>query len=362
MRIYILACSILAVLTVAFQQRSEKFPVAEATVNSPLPATPGTEQGIATADSIVFQSTDGGQTWQDISAGLPLQLGANNVVVNEGKIYLATQEGLYHSPLASGIMAWEKAPMLNGNVGLIFSGKNSLFTYSYDNGLFQETSVETGVWKPVFTHLNSQVIRSVLQTDESTILVGAENGIYKSTDGGATSRLVFSNGTVTSLMEENGVLIGAGQKGIVRSTDNGEHWDLVLTEDGAMRQTSSLDGRFVAVSEGTYLYNDVKDDPEHGASRLRTSTDAGKTWQRIDASLVPVWLLYSQGESSFQSRKINDVKQVGQYLVCSLEAGIFRSADQGQTWEFILPASGRYNYKFAVSGNVIYAVRAFSGC
>src|SRR5829696_2167021 len=57
---------------------------------------------------IVFRSTDGGQTWQDISKGLPENLRedsirGNSLFANDKGLFLRVGNGLYHStPNATG--------------------------------------------------------------------------------------------------------------------------------------------------------------------------------------------------------------------------------------------------------------------
>ena len=61
--------------------------------------TKGTKSGLVT---IVYRSTDGGQTWQDISKGLPEKLQregvwSNGLFANDNGLYLRAGNGVYHS-------------------------------------------------------------------------------------------------------------------------------------------------------------------------------------------------------------------------------------------------------------------------
>src|SRR6186713_3145672 len=52
--------------------------------------------------NIVFKSTDGGQTWQDISKGLPENLQKDSIrgtsfFANDKGLFLRVGDGLYHS-------------------------------------------------------------------------------------------------------------------------------------------------------------------------------------------------------------------------------------------------------------------------
>ncbi len=63
---------------------------------------------------IVFKSTDGGQTWQDISQGLPANLQkdsirGNGFFTNDKGLFLKVGNGLYHStPNATAPPFWTK--------------------------------------------------------------------------------------------------------------------------------------------------------------------------------------------------------------------------------------------------------------
>ena len=82
--------------------------------SSPLPdrhPDPKTEKaGLA---KIVFKSTDGGQTWQDISKGLPENLRedgirGNRFFANDKGLFLRVGNGLYHSTANATAPFWTK--------------------------------------------------------------------------------------------------------------------------------------------------------------------------------------------------------------------------------------------------------------
>ena len=63
--------------------------------------------------SIVFKSTDGGQTWQDISKGLPENLRedsiqGNSFFANDKGLFLRLGNGLYHSTPNATAPFWTK--------------------------------------------------------------------------------------------------------------------------------------------------------------------------------------------------------------------------------------------------------------
>ena len=137
----------------------------------------------------------------------------------------------------------------------------------------------------------------------------------------------------------NGVLLATSQGGILRSTDDGENWDSVISEGGVGIAVERINGGFAAITFNT----------KSETRRVRTSYDGGKTWQPIDAGL-PADL------------SIASIIQVGEYFFCGHPAGIFRSSDKGKTWKLLLPSIENKVFNLFVSGNVIYAIRSKGGC
>jgi len=104
--------------------------------------------------------------------------------------------------------------------------------------------------------------------------------------------------------ESDGVVIRTSSEGIIRSTDQGKHWESVINEGGVGIAVERIDGGFAAISYSTST----------GSRRIRISLDDGKTWEAIDQGLMP-------------SLSISSIKQMGKYLLCGHPDGIFRSSD-----------------------------------
>lgn len=314
-----------------------------------------------TAAGIVFQSVDGGQTWHDVSAGLPAGLEVWGASAFGGEVFLGTETGLYRSSAVPTGPIWQKEPFLNENITDIFPGRAGPYVNSIDNGLFQETISGTGDWKPVCTAVKNKKIRTVLETADGAILIGSDSGIFKSADGGQTWRQVFVGDMIISIAAMGDVLIGGGYQGVLRSTDGGEHWDNVFDENILAKNSGRIGDRFFTIL-GTRDPSVIS--PEGITNRLRISSDSGKTWQRIDRvpAPLPVQSVFNMDARLWQTRDVYDIIQAGKYLFCSFDTGVFRSSDQGKTWEPVYAIDRTGPFTLTMSDQVIYAVRRSGGC
>jgi photosystem II stability/assembly factor-like uncharacterized protein len=210
----------------------------------------------------------------------------------------------------------------------------------------------------MYAGLKDKSVRTIFETTDGAVLVGCDSGIYKSTDGCKTWKQVFDGGMILDIVAAKGVLISNGYQGIQRSTDGGEHWENVLNENILVKKSGRIGNRFYAIM-GTEDPRKVI--PEGITSRVRVSSDGGKTWQRIDASPLPVEGMYRMDARLTDVRDAYDLVQAGEYLFGSFDTGVYRSTDQGMTWEQVFSSNGKTSFKVVVSGKMIYAVMV-GGC
>ena len=289
------------------------------------------------ATNILFKSTDGGQTWQDISAELPQDsLRDGHFTVTDNGLYVRAGKNRYRINPNSTTTTWEKE-IFPHKYSSIAPGKRGI--YAYYGRVFQRIN-GTSEWSPVFTNLPHLAISTIFETAAGTLFIGCYKGLYKSTDKGKNWKQVRAgHWWGNKLVESNGVLMAACLQGIIRSTDDGENWTEVINEGGVGMFIERIDGGFAAITYNT----------QSETRRVRTSYDGGKTWQAIDAGLPA-------------SSNIASIIQVGEYLFCGHSRGIMRSSDKGKTWELLLPSIGKKGFNFSVSGGVIYAIPSSGGC
>ncbi len=295
------------------------------------------KSNVSVAENVIFQSVDNGKTWQDISKGLPENKENFNLFSFENGLHIHAGNEMFHSKSDVSTPNWTKVYAINdlGNVAVC---KTGLYAVKYD-GEISKKHTYINSWVPAYSNFKEKNLRTVFETSSGAVLIGSDHGLFKSINDGKTWKEVLEKGWVIKIVELNGVLVATSQNGIIRSTDDGENWDVVVSEGGVGIDVASIKGGFAAIS-----YNTTSK-----TRRVRTSYDAGKTWQIIDAGLPPHDL-------------IANILQVDEYLFCGHPKGIFRSSDKGKNWELMKPAIGDKVFNLNVVGNVIYAIPKVGGC
>jgi photosystem II stability/assembly factor-like uncharacterized protein len=319
-------------------------------------ADPKTEK--AETAKIVFKSTDGGQTWQDISKGLPENLRidsirGNSFFANDKGLFLRVGNGLYHSTPNATAPFWTKE-IFPDEHSSIAPGKSGIVANNYWGVNLKKTD-GTSVWSPIFKNFQETRIRSVFETAGGAIFISTDGGLYKTANNGKTWKHVHTEGMDGNLAESNGILVAISMRRIIRSTDNGENWEFVTSEGAVVLDVKQVNGGFAALTPTSANIRGVS-----------TSYDGGKTWQSDDAGrqdkVVIDSIFRTWNDRPFVQRFMTSIIQVGENFFCTHPGGIFRSSDKGKTWKFLLPSVEDKVFNLFVSGNVIYAIPSKGGC
>ena len=304
---------------------------------------------------IVFRSTDGGQTWQDIGKGLPENLRGdsirgNSLFANDKGLFIRVGNELYRSTPNATAPFWTKEIFPDEHSGITRS-KPGIFAW----GVNLKTTNGTSVWSPIFDNFSEPRIRGVFETTGGAIFIGTDRGFFKTADDGKTWKHVYAGGWAGNFAESNGVLLSTSMRRIIRSDDNGENWALV-NEGGVTWDVKQIRGGFAAITSSS----------ESNTRRLRTSYDGGKTWQSTDAGLRDKVFIDSIWRTWNDRPRVQafttSIIQVGENFFCTHRDGIFRSSDKGKTWKLLLPSVQNKSFNLFVSGNVIYAIVSKGGC
>ena len=248
-------------------------------------------------------------------------------------------------------------------------GDSRTFYFGAVNGGIWKTTDAGVVWKPIF---DGQPVASigalaVAPSDPKTIYAGtgesdiredlsSGNGVYKSTDAGATWMHIGLEDTrqisriVIDPLNPNVVYVGAlghifgpsEQRGVYKSVDGGGHWTRVLDlgPEIGISDLAICSGAPQLLFAGAWhvrrppwsTYAPI-DGPGSGLYR---SQDGGKTWARLDGNGLPDgdWGRVGVDVAADGKRvyALIALQSEMQSQTQSKKSGLYRSDDGGNTW------------------------------
>lgn len=300
------------------------------------------------SNELLYKSVDGGKTWQNFTNGLPDGMDYGLIGVNGSEVFLSFENSLYRIDSKAPDGIWKQDPLVDEFISGIFPGSKGAYISSMGVGFYHEIP-GTDVWVEKNSTLPDRSVRAVMELPQGGLIIVCDSGIYKSADGGWSWNKVFSGDFIFRMISAGKDLFAGAQNGVIHSGDNGEHWEYVIKNGGAAFHISPVNGGIAAVFniKGDGPWRSVNMDGSH--NQLMYSTNAGQTWQDL-------------GQNLPHDSNIRNVVQWGASLYCSMESGLYRSNDQGASWELILPAKGGRYYEVVVSGSSLIAVLTSAGC
>ena len=286
----------------------------------------------AAMNGLVFQSTNSGEAWKVVSAGLPVaQFGGSDLLAVDAAsattIYASPGHDLFKStdggaswavlaiPPSPGIFAIAADPRISGTI-YIATAQEGLFK-STDGGL---------TWSPKNSGLIGQTSGlvaltvntvSISPSDSSVIYVSLPAGIFVSRDAGehwVQGNFLFSYARITVEPTDPATAIATGSdfSGVYRTRDFGVTWSPFDVAGNESVSSILFDaGGSSALFAAVYSLN--------GAPALLRSADLGATWNEIAAG--------PPGET------IDALAFPGSTMLAGFFAsGVFRSTDSGLSW------------------------------
>lgn len=300
-----------------------------------------------------------GDGWKKISTNDFIEL--NTVAVDQQGTIYAGRFGLTGGGVFSSI---------DGGASWSFSGDNSSLTdairalFTHSSGAVFAGTEKSGIyrtldqgatWEEVNNGMQSRFIRRLEENMEGDLVVATTAGMYRSTDLGDSWKKVNTGIRATIvediLIGQNGYMYAATWNGIFRSEDQGANWEEIQeglrstifrkirqSADGTLITGSSRHGLFMSFNNGDNwealgefagpLLRGVEIMPDGTLfvgldNALFRSTDNGASWQEVSKELDFI--------RSFVIDK-DGVIFAGNLFI-SL---VYRSFDNGDTWELIL--------------------------
>ncbi|HEX9952067.1 MAG TPA: YCF48-related protein [Rubricoccaceae bacterium] len=261
-----------------------------------------TEDDSFDSGGALFESEDGGATWTQ------RDVPENGFSPFYGMFFLDAQRGWAFGNenyrTVDGGVTWTALPFLGSTYRMEFftatfgvAITNGAAALSRDGGLTWDDAPD-GLFDFDFG-------------DASTGLGVSQQGLYRTTDSGATFTLVRAGNARSVVYLSATAAVAIVDDTFVRSADGGQTW----TDAGPAQGRSQLE----AVSAGVVLAWGRTDFSPNADGRLLRSADAGQTWTDLGD-------VFPDGVEAFTVTSAQTV------VAIDGQGDVFRSADAGQTW------------------------------
>ncbi len=353
----------------------------------------------------LVRSADSGSTWEDFGSRIPGEVGVlseHTLALNPddrrtlyalgaSAAYASTDLGVTWAALTGAAAERARAaatlsvgqPTSNAASG--GSGILDTLTDTLGSSGWTVTDAESGASLEVTTAVFAD------PTDPSSVYVGADSAVYKSTDAGRSWE-ARGQGIVDSIVTQvvvdptdPSILYAETSKGLVKSGDGGTTWETMLEGGSSLVLAPSAPSRLYAIAGGVMRSDDrghdwvaidssgavdelalvAADDPDTvfaygvGGLGLCRSTDGGATWESTSAGLPDTMRVKIIGTDPQNPATL--------YADCwgyASYGGLFKSTDSGATWSALAPGTwgGGAVSSMAVDPqqpNAIWAAAAF---
>ncbi|MDL2717037.1 MAG: hypothetical protein PT977_04730 [Acidobacteriota bacterium] len=331
----------------------------------------------------IYRSTDGGLTMAPVP-GLPSFLGVNKFAHSGSSIVSATTAGLYRSTNDGQSFAKVNAGLPAGAASDVVIGPDGTSLWAAVNAPAPVVykSFDGGVtWAATGPGIDVKTINSV-STAGPDVFAGTSNGIFSTTDNGATWRRVPapSFASILKILPVGNTLFAGtfgNSSGVMRSDDDGDTWSATggpavaykivraLHASGTTVLAGGEGGFFRSIDNGVtfteparasiglpvsgtpYAFAPVGSSTFLGLNPggVYKSANDGATWTSSNAGL-PAGVL------------VSSLVSTGNTLYLGSNGPLYRSADAGTTWSAVTPpnpAGPNSVYSLLVDGGALYA-------
>lgn len=311
----------------------------------------------------LFRSTDHGQSWQDVSSAPSF---TDHVWIDAaaGTIYALEYETV--SVSRDGGKSWSATPPL-ASINAIASGGTADVFAATTQGPFEYTA-GSGKWSPLGQAIQGKDVHAI------AVSASTPHRLYATLDFGAVTILdddwIPANAGLPGTAANDvavapttpSTAYAAGEAGLFKTVDGGEHWVNVQTTPSSEVEVSPSDANTAYASSSIDLFQVVKTKDGGGswtvikpdfASVLAVapsnpgtlyaalygpgmfkSTDGGASWSGIMTGL-PLDYFYGYGGWTADSIAVDPVNEGTVYI--GKPQGIFKTANGGSVWGQVAP-------------------------
>jgi photosystem II stability/assembly factor-like uncharacterized protein len=212
-------------------------------------ANSDTEPFYCQEKNVLIATDDGGNTWKDITGNLPSIVVPSCLWIDEKEWFLGAAQGLYAGNPGFPSTKWKQDELVPKDVYMFTPGKEGLYLVSNWQGIYQRQS-GSGLWTKVSDLINNRPFFTFTESSRGHLISGGESGIYKSDDHGKSWKHVYENVGVNMVNEVEGVLYACSWRGLLRSVDGGDHWEVALSGNTTVFRTRTVEAGLVALVEG----------------------------------------------------------------------------------------------------------------
>lgn len=265
-----------------------------------------------------------------------------------------------------------------GNITCITTNDSFVWAGTAKSGLFRYDNINPSQWEAINGGVQSFTIFSI-NYNNGSLITTTDKGIYRSTNNGNNWSTINDglplSRKITSFTIANGIYIAATSNlGIFRSTNNGQNWQQANNGllDNNILQVKADGNSVWALSRNAGLFK---------------STDGGQSWTAItvknnclkctEIAILDSTILIAQesllvstnsGKTWQEDNSVQDVKSITAYkgrLIANTNYRLYESLDTGEKWflepEFNLDSSITINTALSTPNEVKYVATASKG-
>lgn len=245
----------------------------------------------------IYKSTDEGNSWSPVNTGLNA-VDIQDITANNKNIYIANYDGVFI--LSGNETIWKKTTLPTKTCHKLCCSGDTIYAGDYEGGIY--TSKDGGsTWGPRVIVQSGPFFSSTAGKDIVFVSKDQREINYSDDCGVTWSQInMGSINTFSDVTYKNSRLYLANDYGVFVTKNKGLEWEWIKGIDNVRK--ISVDKNNIAVL----------------AEKLYLSADTGKTWKIIDLSSI-----YNTSVTTFN----------GKTYLLNYRDGIFKSADQGLSWE-----------------------------